>query len=55
MKHDPDDMILWADGTWCYRHQLSDMAFMSDDYEEILFNSEAWWELLEDVKEESHE
>lgn len=22
----------WPDGTWCYRHELEQMAHMSDDF-----------------------
>lgn len=22
----------WSDGTWCYRHELEQMAHMSDDF-----------------------
>lgn len=31
----PDDILLWPDGTWCYSSDLSEYAFMSDDYEVI--------------------
>jgi hypothetical protein len=29
---DPDDAIIWPDGTWCFRHELVTMTHMSDDY-----------------------
>lgn len=32
---DLEDILLWADGTWCYRYELSEMRFMSDDYRTI--------------------
>lgn len=28
---DPDDLILWADGTWCVRSELPEYGWMSDD------------------------
>lgn len=30
---DPEDVIRWPDGTWCYRHELAEFSHMSDDYE----------------------
>lgn len=27
------NVIIWADGTWCYDDELSEMTHMSDDYE----------------------
>lgn len=27
----------WPDGTWCYRHELSQMTHKSDDYGEAMF------------------
>ena len=37
-----DDILRWADGTWCYRHELSQHNHMSDDYEVIAFNGPDW-------------
>jgi len=37
-----DDILEWPDGTWCYRHELSDMQWMSDDYTTIPVGSERW-------------
>lgn len=30
-----EDLCIWADGTWCYREDLEEMSFMSDDYEVV--------------------
>lgn len=38
----PDDLILWADGTCCYRSELEEMFHMSDDYETIHYNTYRW-------------
>ena len=32
---DPDDVILWPCGTWCYREELAEFTHKSDDYEQI--------------------
>lgn len=34
-----DDVILWPDGTWCYRYQLPEYSHMSDDYRVIEFDT----------------
>lgn len=34
-----EDICLWPDGTWCYRHELWEMTHMSDDYEVVLFGT----------------
>ena len=32
---DPNDVILWPCGTWCYREELHAFTHKSDDYEQI--------------------
>lgn len=27
-----EDIIVWPDGTWCYREDLEQYSWMSDDY-----------------------
>lgn len=27
-----EDIMVWPDGTWCFRHQLPEMSHKSDDY-----------------------
>lgn len=46
MKTDPDDICLWADGTWCYRHELGEYSYMSDDYEVRHQGSPEWHSFL---------
>jgi hypothetical protein len=41
-----DDICLWADGTWCYGDELSQMTHMSDDYVVVPSQSERWFELV---------
>lgn len=31
-KRHPDDIIVWPDKTWCYREELLEMDYMSDDF-----------------------
>lgn len=34
-----EDILEWADGTTCFRHELSQMTYMSDDYKVIKFGT----------------
>lgn len=27
-----EDVIVWCDGTWCFREELHEVNWMSDDY-----------------------
>ncbi len=33
------DVMLWPDGTWCYREDLEEYSHMSDDYQVIPVNT----------------
>lgn len=33
-----DDICVWPDGTWCYRYELSEMSYLSDDFEVISYD-----------------
>jgi len=37
-----DDIIVWPDGTTCYRHDLGDFGHMSDDYIVLPAGSAEW-------------
>lgn len=37
-----EDVIVWADGTWCYRYELHEMNYMSDDYRVLQYASGDW-------------
>lgn len=41
-----EDVMLWADGTWCYRSELHEMSFMSDDYEVLPLFTPRWFEVV---------
>lgn len=42
MTIDEDDVILWPDGDWCFRYELSGMNHKSDDYETLEYDGEDW-------------
>lgn len=42
---DPDDLVVWPDGTTCLRRELGEFGHMSDDYEIVPFDSPRWNEL----------
>ena len=46
-KLDIEDILLWPDGTWCYRYELKEMTHKSDDYGVLYFDSEEYNEFLE--------
>lgn len=41
-----EDICLWPDGTWCYGEDLDEYTWMSDDYEVIKFDCNAYWKFL---------
>lgn len=49
IKQDPEDICLWADGTWCYRDELPQYSHMSDDYEVVPFNTVRYWDLQSEL------
>lgn len=47
MMADHEDILLWPDGAWCYRHEASEMAHRSDDYRVVPFDTPEWRALAE--------
>lgn len=41
-----EDIIVWADGTHCFRYELAEYSYMSDDYQVIAEESEGWFAFL---------
>ncbi len=37
-----EDVLVWPDGSWCYRYEREEMYFKSDDYFVIREGSEAY-------------
>lgn len=36
---DNEGILVWPDGTWCYRYELREYAHMSDDYTMLSFGT----------------
>lgn len=46
----PDDILLWPNGSWCYRsdvQDIQDMSHLSDDYQVLRADSEQWHEFIQ--------
>lgn len=43
-----EDVILWSDCTWCYRHELTEYGHMSDDYIVIEYGTARWNNFLKE-------
>lgn len=41
-KHASEDIIVWADNTWCFRYELHEFNHMSDDYRVIPPDTQEW-------------
>ena len=44
-KQDKEDIFLFPDGEWCYRYELHEFMWKSDDYEILQFGSNKYMEL----------
>ncbi len=42
----PDNILLWPDGFWCFREELSPEFQRDDDYRVIVHNSDEWLGIL---------
>lgn len=42
LRIDVEDVLLWPDGTYCYRHELQEMTHKSDDYVVLFAGSKKW-------------
>lgn len=41
-----DDVVVWADGTWCFGDELSQMTHLSDDYYVLECGTDEYYEFL---------
>lgn len=46
-KDDPEDIAVWPDGEWCFRDELGDYGWKSDDYEIVAFGTPRWHDVTE--------
>ena len=44
---DLEDVLVWSDGTWCYRYELWEMTHMSDDFSVLYFGTDEYWKFFE--------
>ena len=42
-----DDLIVWPDGTTCFRSELPEFIYMSDDFEVVPVDCLRWFELTQ--------
>ena len=43
-----EDVILWPDGTWCYRYELVEYGHTSDDYVVLEYGTTRWNRFLKE-------
>lgn len=51
MKPSCDDVMVWPDGTWCYRDDGADMRHHSDDYYVIPADTPEWERFINHIQE----
>ena len=39
----PEDILLWPDGFWCFREEFSPLFLRDDDYRVVPHKSEEWF------------
>lgn len=42
-----NDLIVWSDGTFCFRYDLAEYSWMSDDYYVLPFATKAYYQFLD--------
>jgi hypothetical protein len=50
LQNSSDDIMVWPDGTWCYRRDLESMTHMSDDYAVLHESSKSYYVFLDRVQ-----
>ena len=53
-KTEPEDVIKWPDGTWCYRYELPEFSHKTDDYEVLSFDASEWHKFMDAQDYEHH-
>lgn len=49
LRWDFEDIWLWPDNEWCYRHEQPEMNHKSDDYQILKFDSPEYNKLLDEI------
>ena len=47
---DIEDIILWPDDVWCYRYQMVDHTYKSDDYVVLEYGTTRWNRFLREIE-----
>lgn len=42
----PDDIVVWPDDSWCFRSELEEYTWKSDDYRWILISDSEYEEFM---------
>lgn len=51
LTYDLEDIVMWPNGTWCYRYEIHEMNHMSDDYFNISFGTEQYNNFFNNLKD----
>ena len=46
-QYDVEDVFLWPDGVWCYRYEVEEYSYKSDDYEVVKVGTIKWYDVVE--------
>lgn len=46
-QYDVEDVFLWPDGVWCYRYEVEEYSYKSDDYEVVKVGTIKWYDIIE--------
>ena len=46
---DIEDVMVWSDGTWCYRYELGEFKHISDDYTTLYFGTYKYIDFFENL------
>ena len=49
MTPDSNDVIIWPDSCYCFRYELEEYSWKSDDYEVLYFDTPEYNAFMEDT------
>lgn len=41
-RGNPNDMMLWTDGFWCFREELGNCSMRDENYRVVMYQSDEW-------------